>query len=136
MSEENIELVRRGFEYFREHRDFLEEGVAPGFVWDMSTFRGWPERQTYEGIEGAREFIRTWTDAWDDWELEIERLHDAGDKVVAVLRQTGRSKSTGVEVDMTFAQVFTVEDGRQTRMQMYADPAEALEANGLSAASG
>jgi hypothetical protein len=37
-----------------------------------------------------------------------------------------------LEVDMTFAQVFTMEGGRQTRMRMYADPAEALEAAGLS----
>jgi ketosteroid isomerase-like protein len=132
MSERNVEIVRRGFEHFRRTGDFLEEVIAPGFVWDMSTFRGWPEQKTYEGIEGAREFVRTWLDAWDEWELDLEGLHDAGDRVVAILRQHGRSKSTGLEVDMTFAQVFTIEGGRQTRMQMYADPEEALEAAGLS----
>ncbi len=132
MSERNVEIVRQGFEHFRRTEDFLEEVIAPGFVWDMSTFRGWPEQKTYQGIEGAREFVRTWLDAWDEWELDLEGLHDAGDRVVAILRQHGRSKSTGLEVDMTFAQVFTIEGGRQTRMQMYADPAEALEAAGLS----
>jgi hypothetical protein len=66
----------------------------------MSTFRGWPEQKTYEGIEGAREFIRTWADAWDEWELHVVGLHDAG--------------------------------GREIRMQMYADPAEAIEAAGLT----
>ena len=55
-----------------------------------------------------------------------------GDKVVLVARQHGRAKATGMEVDMRFAQVFTVEDGLQARMQMYADPAEAFEAVGLS----
>ena len=132
MSRENVEIVRRGFDYFRRTRDFREDGIAPEFVWDMSTFRGWPEQQTYEGLEGAREFMRRWLDAWEDWQLDLEELHDAGDEVVVVLRQTGRSKSTGLEVDMTFAQVFTMEGGRQTRMRMYADPADALEAAGLS----
>jgi ketosteroid isomerase-like protein len=33
---------------------------------------------------------------------------------------------------MTFGQVFTVRDGKQVRMEMYADLAEALEAAGLS----
>ncbi len=132
MSEENVEIVRRGFEQFREAGDLLGENVAPGFVWDMSTFRGWPEQQTYEGIDGAREFIRIWMDAWDDWEMDLEGLHDAGDKVVAVGRQRGRAKSTGVKVDMKFAQVITFEHGMQTRMQMYADPAEAFAAAGLS----
>src|SRR5262249_39910577 len=124
MSKANVEVVRRGYEYFRENGDFDEELTAPDFVWDMSTFGGWPEQQTYEGLEGAREFIRTWLGAWEDWTLEMEAVHDAGDNVVAIMRQTGRSISTGLEVDMTFAQVFTVKNGRQTLMQMYSDPAE------------
>jgi ketosteroid isomerase-like protein len=60
-------------------------------------------------------------------------LHDAGgDKVVGVLRQRGRSKTTGVPVDMLYAQVFTIRDGKQTRMEMYSDPDEALKAVGLA----
>ena len=129
MSEENVGIVRQGLEHFRKTGDFLDEDFAPEFVWDMSTFRGWPEQKTYEGIEGAREFIRTWADAW---ELDVVGLQDAGDRVVAVMRQRGRAKSTGLAVDMTFAQVFTIEGGREIRMQMYADPAEAIEAVGLS----
>ena len=33
---------------------------------------------------------------------------------------------------MVYAQVFTVRDGMQTRMEMYADPDEALKAVGLA----
>ena len=58
-------------------------------------------------------------------------LHDAGEQVVAIMRQQGRAKSTGLNVDMTFAQVWTVRDGMQARMEMYADPAEAFVATGL-----
>ena len=58
-------------------------------------------------------------------------MHDAGDKVVCVLRQRGRAKITGMPLDMLFAQVFTVRDGRQVRMGMYSDPAEALASAGL-----
>ena len=133
MSQENVEGVRRGYEHFRETGDFQEETVAPGFVWDMSTFRGWPEQHTYYGLEGARTFIRDWVEAWDDWEVEVESLHDAGDRVVAILRQHGRSKATGLPVDMRFGQVWTIRDGKQLRMQMYASPEEALEATGLGA---
>jgi hypothetical protein len=35
-------------------------------------------------------------------------------------------------VDMYFAQVFTVREGKQMRMEMYADPDEALKAVGLA----
>jgi ketosteroid isomerase-like protein len=132
MSQENVEIVRRGFAHFQATGDFLTEIVDPEFVWDMSTFRGWPEKKTYPGIEGAREFMRDWLNAWDEWVVEPQTFHDAGDKVVAVVRQHGRSKSSGLPVDMTFAQVFTVRNGKQVRMEMYADPAEALEAAGVS----
>ena len=32
---------------------------------------------------------------------------------------------------MVLGQIYTIRDGRQTRMEMYSDPAEALEALGL-----
>ena len=132
MSQENVDIVRRAYEHRQATGDFLDDVVAPEFVWDMSTFRGWPEQSTYEGLDEARRFIREWTAAFDGWQIEVEAIHDAGhDKVVGVLRQRGRSKSSGLPVDMLLAQVFTINEGKQTRMEMYADPAEALKAVGL-----
>ena len=64
--------------------------------------------------------------------VEAESLHDAGDKVAAILRQRGRSKTTGLIVDMQFGQLWTLRDGRQVRMQMYASAEETLEAAGLT----
>ena len=133
MSEENVEIVAQGYAQFSATGDLVEERTHPDFVWDMSTFSGWPERKTYEGTDGAREFLATWTEPWDDWEVELEELVDAGaDQVLAVLRQHGSSKTTGLEVDMHFAQLWTMRDGQYIRMQMYADPAEARRAAGLS----
>jgi len=65
-----------------------------------------------------------------DWRLDVLDLVDAGDEVVAVLHQSGTSKTTGLQVDMDFAQLWTVENGKQTYMRMYADPGEALRAAG------
>jgi ketosteroid isomerase-like protein len=61
----------------------------------------------------------------------VDALHDAGERVVALLRQRGRSKATGLPVEMSLAQVWTLRDGKQTRMDMYSDRSEALEAAGL-----
>src|SRR5438132_2965199 len=132
MSQENVEIVRRGYEHFAATGDLLAEDAALDFVWDMSKFRDWPEQQTYEGLEGVRAFLRDWLEAWNDWELEVEAFHDAGDKVVTIVRQRGQSKTSGLPVDMAFAQVWTIRDGKSARMEMYADPVEALEAVGLS----
>jgi ketosteroid isomerase-like protein len=132
LSHANVELVRRAYEQFLATGRFVAEFATPDFVWDMSHFRGWPEQQFYEGVEGAESFLEEWTAAWDDWELEVDELHDAGEKVVALLRQRGRSKATGMPVDMSLAQVWTIRDGKQARMDMYSDRAEALEDVGLT----
>ena len=131
MSRENVELVSAAYRRFQEVGDFDDDLISDDFVWDMSTFRGWPEDQRYEGIEGARRFMSEWLSAFDDWLVDVESLLDAGDDVIAVVRQRGRSTSTGMPVDMTFAQVFTVRGGRQTYMRMYADPVEAFRAAGM-----
>ena len=134
MSQENIEIVRRRYEHLAATGEHFTEATTPDFVWDMSKFRDWPEQQVYEGVEEAHRFLRDWIATWDDWEVEVEAFHDAGgDKVVAIMHQRGRSKASGLPVDMAYGQVWTIRDGKLARMEMYADPVEALEAAGLSA---
>lgn len=132
MSAENVATVKRGYDHVIATGELLMEIAHPDFVWDMSTFRGWPEQKTYEGIEGARQFLADWTSAWEDWRLELKDLIDAGDEVVAIVHQSGRSKTTGLPVDMDFAQLWTFRDGKQIRMRMYADPDEALRVAGVA----
>jgi len=131
-SQENLEALQRGYAHFIETGDFLEDLIHPDFVWDMSTFRGWPERQTYPGIDGARQFMADWLAAWEDWRLEVEEFLAGEDAVVAVVHQRGQSKATGLVADMNFAMVWTFRDGKQVRMNMYASPDEALEATGVA----
>jgi ketosteroid isomerase-like protein len=132
MSQENVEIVRRGLERYAATREFTDDIVTPDFVWDMSNFHGWPEQQVYEGADGARTFLEAWRDAWETWELEVDALHDAGERVVSVMRQHGRSKAAGMPVEMSFAMVWTLRDGKEARMDMYSDPDEALRAAGLT----
>ena len=129
MSQENVENVRAGYERFAATGDFVPVATAD-FVWDVSNLH-WPGQQVYEGADGARTFLREWADAWEDWEMEADSFHDAGDRVVVLVRQCARSKSTGMPVEMSFAQVWIIRDGKAARMEMYSDPAEALEAAGL-----
>src|SRR5688572_2134659 len=126
MSQENVEMVRAGYERFAATGEFVADRATDDFVWSMSNFHGWPEQQVYEGIDGARTFVSEWMDAWEDWELQVDDILDAGDKVVVLVRQRGRSKAAGMPVEMSFAQVWTLADGRQTRMDMYSDREEAL----------
>jgi ketosteroid isomerase-like protein len=128
----NVEVVQGAYEQFRETGKINHDFAHPDFVWDMTNYTGWPEQQVYYGVEAASRFMNEWRDSWDDWEWEVRSMHSAADKVVAILHQAGRSKSTGIRVEMEFAQVFTLEDGRQKRMEMYSDPDEALAAAGIA----
>lgn len=131
MSQENLETLRAGHMWFREHGRFPAHLTAADFIWDMSHFHGWPEQQVYEGIEGADEFLASWSGAWDDWLLEVEAMYDAGEVVVSIVRQSGRSKLGGMPTEMSLAMVWTFRDGLETRMDMYSDPQEALRAFGV-----
>jgi ketosteroid isomerase-like protein len=42
------------------------------------------------------------------------------------MRQRGRGKASGAEVDHRFTHVWTVHDGRATRMQSFAHRADAI----------
>jgi hypothetical protein len=128
MSQENVELMRRGFEHWIATGEFI---AHRDLVWDV-THLGWPDQQVYYGPDGATQFFADWAEAWDGWRVEVEEYIDAGERVVVICRQHGRSKATGVSVAMQFAQVWTLEDGRAIRMEMYANPDAALEAVGLS----
>jgi len=97
-----VEIARRRYEHFQENGGLLQEIVAPDFVWDMSNFSGWTDQQLYERIEGARALLRDWTEVFE-FRFEVESLHDAGAKVVAVVRQRGRSQASGMPLDMSFA---------------------------------
>ena len=131
MSQEIVEVVRRAWQHFVSTHGFAEELAAPDFVWDMSSFRDWPEQPYYEGIEGMYAFNRDWLEPFEDLEFVVEGYHEAGDDVVTVVRQHGRARASGVRVEMRYAVVTFVRDGLLARAKVYAEPGEALKAVGL-----
>jgi ketosteroid isomerase-like protein len=138
MSEENVEVARRLFAAFQTAwaRDnpgamFDSGPIAPDAEW--IPFRDFPGPQSYRGRDEFIEFWRTWTEDFEGWSVELERLIDAGDdRVVALLHQTATGKGSGAPVELHFGQVHDLEDGRVARIRNYANPAEALKAVGLS----
>ena len=76
------------------------------------------------------QFLAEWAAAWDDWELEVEDHVDAGEHVVSLLNQRGRSKATGIPVEMRFAQVWTFRDGQAIGMQMSREPGRSPRSRG------
>ena len=131
MSQENVEIVTRGLAEFAA-TDRLPDDLAADFIWDMSTFRGWPDQPMFHGSDGFTEFLSAWREPYDDWSMVVEQVLDAGgDRVVGVLVQRGRLRGSGADARLRYGAVYTVENGQIRRAQCYATVAEALEAVGL-----
>jgi ketosteroid isomerase-like protein len=131
MSQENVELVAASLRDFQATLR-ATEAAAPDFVWDVSALEGWPDASQYFGPEGFNEFIAKWTEAYDEFEQDVEEVIDAGDQdVVSVLSQRARPRGSGSWVHLRFAVIWTVREGKLTRGRVFRTAEEALAAAGL-----
>ena len=128
MSEENLELVRRGIESVETFWALLDDDV----VWDMHEFPVLDLHGVYEGRDAVIEASRHYWGTCDDYRLDAEELIDAGSSVVVAVRERGRGKGSGAPFDQRWAQVWTFRRGRIIRWELFPDKAAALEAAGLS----
>jgi ketosteroid isomerase-like protein len=132
MSEENVEIVRRGAEAFvRNQWDTAFADCAPDVQWVEMPSLG-PDASTYTGTEELREAVQSWTEKWSEYETEVSRYAQAGDEVVVLSRERGRGVVSGVKAERELGQVFTLRDGKIVRVRLYGSWSEALEAAGLS----
>ena len=130
MSQENVEIVRRMFDAFTGG-DAAAALAAfdPEIEWD--TTRIVPDGDVYHGHEGVARFFRRWLGTWEESAQELKELIDAGHQVIAAIRESGRGKGSGVEVEVERFDVYSLRDGKIVRYRWYRDRAEALEAAGL-----
>ncbi|HEY6637325.1 MAG TPA: nuclear transport factor 2 family protein [Solirubrobacterales bacterium] len=130
MSEENVELVRRGYEHF------ARTGEADASVYSLDV--EWhsagedPYSEPFHGIEGVRRLIREVRDSLDDFRTEPFEYLDAGDFVVAGLIHRGRGKGSAAEVEMREWNVFLVRGGKIQSVHEYSDRESFLRAAGLN----
>jgi ketosteroid isomerase-like protein len=91
------------------------------------------EGGAYSGHEGLRAFDRELRQAFEDFETNCEELIEAGERVVSVSRYRARGRRSGLVVDgpPQFG-VWTIAEGRITRVDWFDTRDEALEAAGPS----
>jgi ketosteroid isomerase-like protein len=132
MLQENVEALRAAFQNFLAGRsDFGAELLDPEVEWDASDIAALDIGGVYRGAEAVRQFWRDWLAAWETVQFDYE-LVDAGDRVVAVVDQRMRGRSTGIEVPFgKYAHVYTFRNGLIVHWKGYMSHSEALEAVGL-----
>ena len=130
MSEENVEIVRRGFEVWNTgEMDALRELYDPGIVWRPA--EGWPEPGPYVGREAVMRQLEQLRETWDTDSFElISDFIDVGDRVA--VRFIWRTAGRGPESNIELTGVYTVRKGRIIGIEFFWDHAEALATLGLS----
>ncbi len=130
MSQENLELVRGGYE------EFNKTGVPPLHLFhpeaEFDATRTLPDVGIIRGADQFLGLIRDYSSSFEEFRVDAEELLDAGDHVVVVVRDGGRLKGSGSEIWNRFVHVWTVRDGKVIRWTAYTDKAAALEAVGLA----
>jgi ketosteroid isomerase-like protein len=91
----------------------------------------WPENSTVTGRDGIRDFWREFTGVWEDLQLRINRIHDAGDAAVGECQWVTRGRASGVEGTLEFVVGLWAEDGLVVRGQFFDELGDALDAVGL-----
>jgi uncharacterized protein len=110
--ERRITLVRRSFEAYEVgDLDALLELVDPEIVVNTPQELGNPG--TYRGIDGFKQWLREWAEAWDEFHHEILEMVPVGTHhVVGHTRQMARGRGSGVEVEREVAYVYEIRNGR------------------------
>src|SRR3954453_15843009 len=89
MSQENVDVIRRGFEHYAATGDQLWENYSDAVVErDQQS----PDQAEYRGLDGVRRWIADWSAAGDDGQIDWTG-YGAGSPTGAPRGTTGRSKS-------------------------------------------
>jgi hypothetical protein len=156
MSRENVEVARQlypeGLDLaavfsdprgLAANRQALEPFVDPDFetVADPSgvPMPGMPEteggstRWTVRGVDGFVSMWTEWLSAWDSWTVSPHDFIDVDEERVLVLfEMRGRPKGQTAEIPVEGGNLLTFRNQKLTRLELFLNRGEALEAAGLS----
>jgi uncharacterized protein len=132
MSKENVALVQSAFAAFiRGDIDAVLQHCDKDIVITQPAELPGAARHQY-GHSGVLEAFAIWPEQWDEYRIEPPRvIADPGDYVVVAARTHGRGKQSGIEVEMEFAFLFALREGKVVEWKIFVTEDQALEAAGL-----
>jgi ketosteroid isomerase-like protein len=130
MSQGNVEIVRSMYDAFAQGDvDAVIARLDPGIEWNEAEHFPYADGNPYVGPDAVVHgvFARLGSE-WEYWSLDIDRLLDAGDTVVACGRYRAKNRATGGEINAQFTHVWDLQDGKAAKFQQYADTHQVLRA--------
>jgi ketosteroid isomerase-like protein len=122
MSQENVDLVRGGYDDFNSGNiESLTARFDPEIEWNEPGGGNAPSG-TFRGPESvANDVFATVPANFDEFTCTVEDARDEGDTVVISARFKGKNKS-GAELDTPAEHVWEVRDGKIARFENKVDP--------------
>jgi ketosteroid isomerase-like protein len=129
MSQENVEIVRRAFEFEVHGRGGPSEAAA---VFAPDVVMNPVEEGPSYGLNAIRDNFERWESAWEELEVTAEEFVDAGDRVLVTAFFQGRGRGSGIKIDARFYEVYTLRDGKVVRVDEFSERGKAVHDAGLS----
>jgi ketosteroid isomerase-like protein len=126
MSQENVELVRRGFMAAMEE----DWPAALDTLHPAAEIRDFdiPDAGVYRGHDGFLAWLEGWGEGWEGWRADDPEFRAVGDDgVIALFRIVARGGHSGMELQRDDAIVYRIQDGRIVRMEYFNDQRRALD---------
>jgi ketosteroid isomerase-like protein len=128
VSQQDVENARRGYAILNEAyqaddadliRPLLEEQWHPDAV--LTPAGVLPESAPAQGYDGIVRFMAEQMKAFQPGSMWIEPIEfiDASDRLIVPYRFGGRATHTQLDVEFSFVHVFTIRDGKTTRLDVY-----------------
>ena len=134
MSQENVDAFKRAMEHLerRDVESILKE-LDPAVEWHPAfTALLGGETSVYHGHQGTREVIQQFWQVFSQAHFEVAEIRDLGDHVLAIGTMRVRGAESGAEVESPWAYLVRSKKGKAVSIRVYTDPAEAIEAAGIS----
>jgi uncharacterized protein len=100
-------------------REAIAALTAPDIVFTTTV-------ETHRGREGLLAWVEDGDETFDDFTVELQDAVELGGHVVASVRQRGRGRASGAEVDHSFTHVWTVRDGIARSLRSFTDREDAV----------
>jgi ketosteroid isomerase-like protein len=113
---ENVQTLKRIYESWRQG-DF--SAAIPAFSSDVVLVMDseLPDSGTYEGLEGIRDYTRSFLDPWESLTIDAESFQQSGDRIMVGVLQTGVGRDSGVPVEFRYFHVWTFSEGSVVRLE-------------------
>jgi ketosteroid isomerase-like protein len=131
MSQGNVVIVRGFYDaWARDEFPGPIELMDPEVEYVNPT--GAVEPGTRRGLAAFTAAVEKVFEGWETWQMDPQEFRAVGDQVAVVVRYRARGRGSGVEVEGCESALWTLRNGKVVRYAWFHEPADALEAAGLS----